>query len=278
MRDLISSFLIMDVGSNAVKASLVRDKKIVRDWRETTHIGRDRDPDGAISEAGIDRLCGAIARIWDEQGAPSRLALGTEALRKAPNVSGVQRIFRERFGMELEVISAEREAELERSAVGASRAMREHAGARVLMMDSGGSSTEASFVDEDGSLLASKSWPFGQHLMKAALESGGPFPHLEMFRELRAWFAVKKPQIVVAAGSSLTTYASHYLGKKAFDSADVESIRVAYRQELVLERPDVHAARVGQKIVEAIGDLTPAPIYVTTLGIRHGWLAENDLI
>ncbi len=274
----MSSFLIMDVGSNAVKASLVRDKNIVRDWRETTQIGRDRGTDGAISGDGIERLCGAMARILEDMAGVSRWALGTEALRRAPNVSDVRWIVRDRFDLELEVISAEREAELERKAVGASRAMREHVGQCVLMMDSGGSSTEASFVDECGRLLASKSWPFGQHLMKEALESGCRFPHLEMFRELRGWFDVKKPDIVVAAGSSLTTYASHYLKKKAFNSGDVESIRVAYRPELVPERSDVKAAQVGQKLIEALGELTLAPVYVTTLGIRHGWLAENNLI
>lgn len=136
---------IVDVGSNSVRLFLCagRDAGGPAGERLTTVTGlrRGAAADGTIAADALGRLDECLAGYADRVRAfgPDRVvAVGTSAVRDAPNREGVAAIVRERMGAPLTVVAGETEAALA------------FAGARlgapgdgpILVVDIGGASTE----------------------------------------------------------------------------------------------------------------------------------------
>jgi exopolyphosphatase/guanosine-5'-triphosphate,3'-diphosphate pyrophosphatase len=140
-----SRLAIVDIGSNSVRLFLCEgaeaDGPAGERLSTVTGLRRGAAPDGAISDGALRRLDECLDGYAGRVGpfAPSRvIAVGTSAVRDAPNRERVAAIVRARLGAPLTILAGEQEAALA------------FAGARlgapgdgsVLVVDIGGGSTE----------------------------------------------------------------------------------------------------------------------------------------
>lgn len=143
---------IVDVGSNSVRLLLAErvDARGAHGERLVTVTGlrRGAAPDGAVTRPALERLdscLNAYAARIRAAGSPPVVAVGTAAVREAPNRARIQALARARLGQALMVLSGEREAAL--SFAGA-RLVLPGAAGRCVVIDIGGGSTEV--VEGDG--------------------------------------------------------------------------------------------------------------------------------
>ena len=144
---------VVDVGSNSTRLFLCDgiDSDGPRGERITTitALRRGAGSDGTIAADALGRFDECLlqyAATIDAFGADEVIAVGTSAVRDAPNRDRVAAIVRERLGAELQVLAGAHEAEL--SYLGARLAA---AGdVPVIVMDIGGGSTELVRGDASG--------------------------------------------------------------------------------------------------------------------------------
>ncbi len=141
---------LLDVGTNTVLTTvLFRDARearhltVAEELHFVTGLGRNRRPDGSLSDAGKARALRAlrhVARRLAELGvAPSAVrGAATAACREAPNGPAFLAQVRDELGLPLQIVAGEREAELIECAQ--RRSFPEPR--NLLVVDIGGGSTE----------------------------------------------------------------------------------------------------------------------------------------
>lgn len=265
----MGNFLIFDIGSNATKASLVdaRTREFLKDWRVSTKLGRHIGPDGRLGLEAVRFNIRAVLDIVAESDGLGSHCIGTEALRRAVNGAEIVSMFAD-AGLMLEVLSASREAELERIAIRHSSAVLARSGEPYVLIDSGGSSTECSIIRADGSVAYSESFGFGQHRLIDMIQCASEDVCAEMMAALERELGCARAAFAVAAGSSFTTYAMESLGVSA--PGGVEGLRV-----LAGGAAESLAAQAGRVLVNGLSARFGLPVYVSTFGIRHGWIFEH---
>jgi exopolyphosphatase/guanosine-5'-triphosphate,3'-diphosphate pyrophosphatase len=153
-----------DIGSNSIKMTVARQTPSgdVEEflWRaETTRLGAGIERTGRLAEDRIDASLAALAAFVAEAkrfGATRFLGVATEAARVAENGPVFLDQVRAKFGIELESISGEREAEL--TFLGLDPRL-DRSGT-VIVADIGGASTEV--IDaRNGQVHQSRSFPIG---------------------------------------------------------------------------------------------------------------------
>jgi exopolyphosphatase/guanosine-5'-triphosphate,3'-diphosphate pyrophosphatase len=144
---------VVDVGSNSTRLFLCEGVGPggPEGERTTTITGlrRGAAADGTVTAEALERLRECLAGYGDRIrgfGADQIVAVGTSAVRDAPNRPAIEEIVERELGAKLRVLSGAQEAEL--SYVGARLAV---AGEEpVLVMDIGGGSTELVRGDANG--------------------------------------------------------------------------------------------------------------------------------
>jgi exopolyphosphatase/guanosine-5'-triphosphate,3'-diphosphate pyrophosphatase len=148
----------IDVGTNTALL-LVADARgpeqirLLEDCAEITRLGRGIGGDGRLGREGIERTLAALSKYE----API-VAVGTEALRRAPNAAEFLEPAAAILGAPIEVIGGEREAALSFEAA-TSSFPREAAGG-MIVVDIGGGSTEV-IVSRAGVVDFRRSLPLG---------------------------------------------------------------------------------------------------------------------
>jgi exopolyphosphatase/guanosine-5'-triphosphate,3'-diphosphate pyrophosphatase len=163
------TFATIDVGTNTTLLLVARVEAsgaitVLENRAEITRLGRGigktGDKAGALGAEGISRTLevlrgyGALAR---QHGAPVA-AVGTEALRRAPNGADFLGPAAEILGAPVEVIDGAREAALTFRA--ALESFPDQAKGAMIVVDIGGGSTEI-VVSERGAVTFSRSLPLG---------------------------------------------------------------------------------------------------------------------
>jgi len=155
----------IDIGTNTTLLLVARpgdgEPEVLQQQAEITRLGRGIGKDGKLGAEGIAGTLSALRRyaaIAAQHGARIA-AIGTEALRRAPNAAEFLGPAAEILGTPVEVISGEREAALTFRSVAASFPV-EVARGRVAMVDIGGGSTEL-IVSERGEVRFRHSFPVG---------------------------------------------------------------------------------------------------------------------
>ena len=265
----MGSFLIFDIGSNATKASLVETdtRDFLKNWRVETKLGRHIGTDGVMSLDAVRFNIAAVLDLVSACGGVACRCIGTEALRRAANGAEIVSMFAD-AGLTLEILSASREAELERIAIRHSSAVLARPGEAYVLIDSGGSSTECSIIRADGSVAYAESFGFGQHRLIDMLQGASEDVCAEMIGALERELGCVRAAFVVAAGSSFTTYAMESLGVSA--PGGVEGLSV-----LACGAAESLAAQAGRVLVNDLSERFGLPVYVSTFGIRHGWIFEH---
>lgn len=145
----------IDIGSNSVRLMMWADGKTLYKRMTTTRLGEGLDASGRLLPAAIERTAAAVASFAAEgraQNADRLCAFGTAAVRSASNSAQFIQKVKELCGIEVDVVSGQREARL-----GLSGALGNGDGGIV---DVGGASTEVT-VRQGGKIVFSHSFNIG---------------------------------------------------------------------------------------------------------------------
>lgn len=128
---------VIDVGSNSVRLMMWADGKTLYKKLNTTRLGEGLNATGSLGAQAIERTARAVKSFSEEafaDGAEKVYAFATAAVRSSSNGGEFVERTREISGIEVDVISGEREAEIGfKGALG---------GADGGIIDVGGASTE----------------------------------------------------------------------------------------------------------------------------------------
>ncbi len=245
--DMACRLAAIDIGSNSVRlfvAEALRGGayRILDEEREPTRLAHSVAAEGRLDEETMDRTVAAL-RTFKEIAAGYQVTalrtIATCAVREARNGPEFCRRVREQVGLEVEVISGEREARLAFASV-------QHAfdltGRNVVMADIGGGSTEIVFAT--GNLIESIfSTPLG--VVRLTEEYGlGEAADAANFQqgldELDAGIAgvLKKqttrplfaPHFLVGCGGTFTTLAELMMAAKRETDVPVAGYRVSHAE------------------------------------------------
>ena len=145
---------VIDLGSNSFHMIIceVGDKyfnhiKIANDndYKAYVHLGKNLKKGEMINKEKIDEILSVLTRFYhvaQSHKVDHIFCIATEALRRAANGKEIIELIKEQIGMEVELISGEKEAFLGFYGIVNSFALNNY-----LMVDIGGSSTELVYVN-----------------------------------------------------------------------------------------------------------------------------------
>lgn len=148
----------IDIGTNSTKTTLADidaqgHLSVVYEDSDVTRLGEGVDASKRLSDVAMSRTLDAIARFAErarEEGAVDVLATGTSALRDAVNGHDFVQEAMSRAGVEIEIITGDREATLAYAAVRSDSSLDLPTEGALLVFDIGGGSTELILGDAQG--------------------------------------------------------------------------------------------------------------------------------
>ncbi len=232
----------IDIGSNSVRllvAEALRGGayRILDEEREPTRLGRSVDSKGALDEEAMEKTIQALKtfrQIAEGFQATQLRTIATCAVREARNGPDFCRRVREQVGLEVEVITGEREA---RYAFASVQNAFDLSGKNVVVADIGGGSTEIVFAT--GSLIESiSSTPLGAVRLTEQFGTAEgqqePFERLE--DEINACLKKRVPKplfaphFLVGCGGTFTTLAELMMASKRQADLPVGGYRVSHAE------------------------------------------------
>jgi len=234
----------IDIGTNTTlllvaEGAAPQAVRVLADRSEITRLGRGIGTDGRLHEEGIHRTLEVLrgyAALAKEHQAPL-LAVGTEALRRAPNRDDFLQPAAAILGAPVEVITGTREAELTYRA--AATSFPELSRGHLSVVDIGGGSTEV-ILARDGQLESCISLPLGSvRLTEAHLRHDPPTPD-----EISA--------LLAAIASALAGLPRPAAGVHLVGTAGTVTSLAAMAQGLPSYDPDrVHGFRLSRAALDA---------------------------
>jgi exopolyphosphatase/guanosine-5'-triphosphate,3'-diphosphate pyrophosphatase len=298
-------FAVIDVGTNSVKLH-VGERSADGGWRaiadqaEVTRLGEGLVRRGRLGAAPIERTVHAIATMAAAaraDGAEGIEAVGTAALRLAPNAGELLAATRARCGVHVEVMPADDEARL--AYVAATSSLPLPPGALVVF-DTGGGSSQFTFGDDHGvQERFSVNVGAARFTERYALDRAAPRAVLEaalaaITADLVRLEARGIPDAIVAMGGAVTNLAAVKHGLTSYDRDVVHGTvldrdEIDRQIELYRARPALRRRQIaGLQPSRADVILAGACIVRTVLamlrcdtltvcdrGLRHGVLAER---
>jgi exopolyphosphatase/guanosine-5'-triphosphate,3'-diphosphate pyrophosphatase len=292
---------VIDIGTNTLLLLIVDDAmQAIVDLCRFGRLGKGLDATGRLAPEAIARsleICREYRRVMDHHGIARPIVIATEAAREADNAAEFVGPAEQILGAPIEVIAGRREAEL--AAVAVAHTLPELAGARYVVVDVGGGSTELITVHA-GQVDAEVSIPIGAvRMTERHLRHDPPTPaetsalEVDIDRYL-AQIPLPRGVPVIGTAGTATTLAALRLGLARYDAAAVTGLRIAPQvvAELLArlyaatvaerkaitgiepERADVIAA--GAAIFARILRRIDAPVLITCdRGIRWGVAYER---
>ena len=294
----------IDIGTNTtlllVAESSAADVKVLAERAEITRLGRGIGAHGGLGRPGIERTLAVLAEYAElarAQGA-AICAIGTEALRRAPNAQEFLEPAAQILGVAVEVIDGEREAAL--TFLAAARSFPGIAVGAASVIDIGGGSTEI-IVAQAGHVVHRRSLPLGsvrlteQHIRSdPARASEIAAVEAEITRRLADVPFPSPPLTLVGTAGTVTSLAAMSLGLASYDPQIVHGHRLtlaALEREIARLRASTQAERekmagldpkradvilAGACILRQIAAAASVPeILVSDRGIRWGLLYER---
>jgi exopolyphosphatase/guanosine-5'-triphosphate,3'-diphosphate pyrophosphatase len=298
-------YAVNDIGTNSVKFHVAQLQdgdhwQTLVDDAQVTRLGEEQDRDGRLGAPAVARTADAVAKMVHRGrslGAEEIAAVGTAALRRAPNAEELVRAVRERSGVDVEVLPAHEEARL---AYAATVHGLETGDRSLVVFDTGGGSTQFSFASsgavheqfslEVGAVRLTERFGLdravGSEALAAALWA--------IEAELTALNGRETPGAVVGMGGAITNLAAVQLGLTRYDSAAVHGLLLTrgeverqmelYRTRTSTERraivglqPDRAAVILaGACVVRSVLLMLGVDVLrVSDRGLRHGLLDER---
>lgn len=169
----MSKVTVIDTGSNAIRLAIAKAKgnsyEVLYKVREPIRLGADVFSDGRISTDLLNQTVSAFKKfkkVADEHDASNIHAIATSALRDAKNQKDVVKKIFEETGIELDVITGDRESELVFKAICHMMDLKKD---NALLIDIGGGSVEL-VATQKGQIVKSKSFPLGTVRLLSALK------------------------------------------------------------------------------------------------------------
>jgi exopolyphosphatase/guanosine-5'-triphosphate,3'-diphosphate pyrophosphatase len=235
----------IDIGTNTTllllaQATSALDITVLAERAEITRLGRGIGGDGRLGADGIERTLAVLekyAALARAHGAPI-VAVGTEALRRAPNAADFLTPAARLIG-QVEVIDGEREAALSYGAAASS--FPAAAAGTMVVLDIGGGSTEI-IRSEAGVIRFRRSLPLGsvrlteQHVRHdPATDDEVAAIQAEVRHALDGVPLVGGPPVVVGTAGTVTTLAAMDQRLASYDPALVHGypLTMAALEDLV---------------------------------------------
>ncbi|MEO7720196.1 MAG: Ppx/GppA phosphatase family protein [Capsulimonas sp.] len=296
----------IDVGTNSTKATLADADRgaitIVREDSEVTRLGEGVDASGTLKPAAMDRTLTAIKRFADaarEGGATRIVAAGTSAMRDASNgPEFIQRISQE-AGVQIEIITGDREAELAYQAIRSDSSLGLAPDLALLVFDIGGGSSEL-IVGEGSAVRAHQSLNIGAVRLTERFLHGDPPTPAEL--DQASQYVVDKmeefplspaPKAIAGIGGTainVAAVAAHAAGNgdaeihgASVTLAQVDSVLELFTSRTTTERksvPGLESARadviIGGVLIlrELLRRANVDRFVVSQRGLRYGLIAE----
>jgi exopolyphosphatase/guanosine-5'-triphosphate,3'-diphosphate pyrophosphatase len=225
--DLVPRLAAFDVGSNSIRLVVAEAQadgryRVLDDERESTRLGRSLASTGELDETSITDSLSALRRfktIANGLGIENLRAIATCAVREATNGPEFCQIVKNQLGIELEVISSQKEARLAFHSV---KRRFDLAGKNTLLVDIGGGSTEivlasgehveAIYATQLGAVRLGEKFGGGQSL------AGDDYERMErgIYRELHK--TTEKPKqplhLTIGSGGTFTSLGSIIMAAK----------------------------------------------------------------
>ena len=292
----------IDIGTNTTLLLVARTEPVpaaIEEQAEITRLGRGIGRNGALDGEAIARTLAVLRRFADiARRHDARVAaVGTEALRRAPNADAFLGPAAEILGTTVDVIDGEREAALTFRAVVAS--FGDLRAGELVVVDIGGGSTEI-VLASDGEVGFRTSLPLGSVRLTEAFVHHDPPAATEtksiaetVDSAVRAVPFSDKPATLVGVAGTVTSLAAMALQLESYDPGRVHGSRLS---RAVLAREIQRLAAATQAERERMIGLDPrradvilagalildriaaaagvAEIRVSDRGIRWGLLYE----
>jgi exopolyphosphatase / guanosine-5'-triphosphate,3'-diphosphate pyrophosphatase len=214
-------YATIDVGTNAVLL-LVADRQpgggfhAVRERTEITRLGRGVDQHRRLSPEGMEdtlQVLSAFASEARSLGAQALAVSATSAVRDAENGAEFLSIARRHAGVPVELLSGELEARL--CFASATADFGRDASAPLMVMDTGGGSTEIIFGDAQGDVSFCRSFDVGSVRLSERYVTSDPMTAADRARvqaHLRETFSTLPPcppgaRLVGMSGTVTTLFA-----------------------------------------------------------------------
>lgn len=242
--DLVPRLAALDIGSNSIRLVVAEAKpggqyRILDEERESTRLGRSLSANGLLDEPSMEASIAALRRfqsIAAGLGVEHLHAIATCAVREATNGEEFCKRVSEQLGLSIEVISAEKEADLAFHSV---RRRFDLAGKNTLLADIGGGSTEIVLASGDliesiyttnlGAVRLAQKFGGGQSM------AGDDFVRMEQWidRQLkkRTDKVALAPHLLIGSGGTFTALANMVMSSKGKSRLPVAGAQIS-RAEL----------------------------------------------
>ena len=148
----------IDIGTNSTKMTVADAAgdgtlSVISEDSDVTRLGEGVDASGRLGDAPMARTLAAVVRFADAaraSGAEVVLGAGTSALRDAANGPDFIQSVKDRAGVDIQIITGDREAQMAYAAVRFDASLHIPAEASLLVFDIGGGSTELILGDHSG--------------------------------------------------------------------------------------------------------------------------------
>ena len=245
--DMACRLAAIDIGSNSVRllvAEALRGGtyRILDEEREPTRLGRSVSEKGQLDDESMERTITALRtfkQIAAGYQATSLRTIATCAVREARNGPEFCRRVREQVGLEVEVISGDREARLAFSSV---QNAFDLSGKNVIVADIGGGSTEVVFATGDliesifstplGAVRLTEQFALGEGAVVETFQRDIARMEEEIAlclkkRTTRPLFA---PHFLVGCGGTFTTLAELMMAAKKEGDVPVAGYKVSHAE------------------------------------------------
>lgn len=216
----MKKFAVIDVGSNSVRLMLVANGKVLYKRLKTTRLGEGLASSPCLKTEAIARTANAVAEFFQrakEEKAEKTYAFATAAVRTAKNGGAFIEQVKALCGLEVEVISGEKEAEL-----GILGALGKSDGA---VIDMGGASCEL-VVKTDGEIVYKKSVNIGVVRLKDECGTDKMKLIKAITRATEEYGVTPKIKAVHAIGGTATTLGALALGLTNYDGETVTGTEI----------------------------------------------------
>ena len=245
--DMACRLAAIDIGSNSVRLLVAEARRggtyrILDEEREPTRLGRSVSEKGQLDDESMERTITALRtfkQIAAGYQATSLRTIATCAVREARNGPEFCRRVREQVGLEVEVISGDREARLAFSSV---QNAFDLSGKNVIVADIGGGSTEVVFATGDliesifstplGAVRLTEQFALGEGAVVETFQRDIARMEEEIAlclkkRTTRPLFA---PHFLVGCGGTFTTLAELMMAAKKEGDVPVAGYKVSHAE------------------------------------------------
>lgn len=275
----------LDIGSNSCRYTLVRWQqgqglKVIDQDLATTRLGKGMQGGRLLSESierTVEAVAGFVARAR-QRGAEHILGVATAAVREAENSGELLARFHP-LGAKIVCIDGQQEGWY--SWLGAVRGLGLAAESGIMVIDSGGGSTEFSWLAEElqaislkiGAVRATEAqWSAEQiaAYIKEGLDTISP-----------------SPKMVILVGGTATTLGALELKLDEYQPSLVHGLCLSTRQVLDwaerLGELSLNARKALPGLQPARADIIPAGAAILASALQHlkveqAWLSETDLL